>query len=564
MMLTSSRLLRSLLLLSLAAGSAALGVEPAAAGTRLALVIGNGAYRDMGGLPNATNDAQLIATTLRDLDFEVAVSTDLDQNTMKRAIKDFGRRLDEAGQDAVGLFYYAGHGLQVNGANYLIPVEAEIERESDIDIEAVNVDWVLAQMDYAANDLNFLILDACRNNPVVRSFRSGTRGLAQVDAPKGTLIAYATEPGGVAADGVGSNSPYTLALAANMRKPGRAAEEVFRQVRIEVLAATDDQQTPWESSSLTGAFYFNEGTADTELEVASLDPAATPPAAPATPALDQERATAASPRIAEVAFWQSIADADDPALFEAYLRQYPKGEFRELAAWRRDQFGGKAAGEVQILPLAATLYVQERANIREHPAANAELVMTVDPGWALSVTGEVAGSDWYRVALAEDRQAYIWKPLLGAREPGSPAAAPQQADPGPVKIAALAAPAAAPAAAPPAASAGLAGLWRGEYRCQNDRIGFSIDIAAAKTDQLRAVLEFFPTTNSPFVPRGSYTLFGEHSPKDGQVRFRAAAWIDRPVGIQRHDFDGRLEADGRTMSGHILTPGCADFVLSRL
>ncbi|NJO38928.1 MAG: caspase family protein [Rhizobiales bacterium] len=163
MMPKSSRLLRPLLLLSLAAGLAALGAAPAAAAARLALVIGNGDYRDMGVLPNATNDAELIASTLRDLDFEVVVSTNLGQNAMKRAIKDFGLRLDEVGPDAVGLFYYAGHGLQVKGANYLIPVEAEIKRESDIDIEAVNVDWVLAQMEYAANDLNFLILDACRN-----------------------------------------------------------------------------------------------------------------------------------------------------------------------------------------------------------------------------------------------------------------------------------------------------------------------------------------------------------------------------------------------------------------
>ncbi|NJO38929.1 MAG: hypothetical protein HC871_16685 [Rhizobiales bacterium] len=180
---------------------------------------------------------------------------------------------------------------------------------------------------------------------MARSFRSATRGLAQVDAPRGTLIAYATEPGGVAADGVGGNSPYTLALAANMRRPGRAAEEVFRQVRIEVLAATDQQQTPWESSSLTGAFYFNEGDRDATLEVASLDPAASPaaplPVVPAAPALRQERDAAADPRIAEVAFWQSIAHADDPAPFEAYLRKYPEGEFRELAAWRRDQFGGR-------------------------------------------------------------------------------------------------------------------------------------------------------------------------------------------------------------------------------
>ena len=136
-----------------------------------------------------------MATTLKALGFEVIAHIDADQKTMKRAIQVFGERLEKIGNDAVGLFYYAGHGLQVGGMNYLIPTNAHIQRDSDVEIEAVNADWVLRQMEFAHNRINIVILDACRNNPLARSFRSVTRGLAQVDAPRGTLIAYSTAPG---------------------------------------------------------------------------------------------------------------------------------------------------------------------------------------------------------------------------------------------------------------------------------------------------------------------------------------------------------------------------------
>jgi formylglycine-generating enzyme required for sulfatase activity len=227
----------------------------AAAETRIALVIGNSDYAS-GPLPNPANDAKMMSETLSNLGFEVIARRNADQNTMKRAIQEFGSRLEKAGPAAVGLFYYAGHGVQLNGRNYLIPTTAQIDREGDVEIEAVSADWVIEQMRYARNRLNIVILDACRNNPFTRSMRSVDHGLATMDAPAGILIAYSTAPGAVAADGSGRNSPYTEALSLAMRDLHEPVEQVFKRVRVGVMSATSGKQVPWESSSLTGDFYF--------------------------------------------------------------------------------------------------------------------------------------------------------------------------------------------------------------------------------------------------------------------------------------------------------------------
>ena len=226
-----------------------------AAEPRIALVIGNSEYTS-GPLPNPANDAKLIGEALSKLGFEVIARRNAEQNVMKRAIQEFGSRLEKAGPSAVGLFYYAGHGVQLNGRNYLIPTTARIEREGDVEIEAVSADWVIEQMRYARNRLNIVILDACRNNPFTRSMRSVDHGLATMDAPAGILIAYSTAPGAVAADGKGRNSPYTEALTIAMRDVREPVEQVFKHVRVGVMSATAGRQVPWESSSLTGDFYF--------------------------------------------------------------------------------------------------------------------------------------------------------------------------------------------------------------------------------------------------------------------------------------------------------------------
>lgn len=260
----------------------ALAIPAAQAEPRLALIIGNAKYgQEMGRLPNPANDAELMAKTLTGLGFQVTKLIDADQKQMKRAIVDFGSALQNAGGDAVGLFFYAGHGVQIGGENYLIPLDSRIEKEADVEVEAVSANGVLKQMEFAGNAVNIVILDACRNNPMSRSMRSATRGLARMDAPMGSFVAYSTAPGEVAADGDGKNSPYTKALAKAMQAPGVAIEEMFRNARVDVLKSTNKQQIPWESSSLTGAFFFKEGPA----AAAIAAPAAVPePAAPAAPA----------------------------------------------------------------------------------------------------------------------------------------------------------------------------------------------------------------------------------------------------------------------------------------
>ena len=220
----------------------------------MALVIGNGAYGpEIGRLANPANDAADIAAALRAAGFEVMLKLDVDRDEMLRAAIDFGSSLRDGG---VGLFYYAGHAVQVDGNNYLIPLGAEIDREDYVPLEAVDVNQILGRMGGADNRLNIVVLDACRNNPFRGISRGVARGLAQTLAPSGTYIAYSAAPGQVALDGDGRNSPYTAGLLDMMTRPGLPLEEVFKGVRVKVLASTQEKQTPWTSSSITGDFYF--------------------------------------------------------------------------------------------------------------------------------------------------------------------------------------------------------------------------------------------------------------------------------------------------------------------
>jgi uncharacterized caspase-like protein len=242
----AAALLRLLLLLpSLAFASEALSEK------RIALVIGNSAYAGA-PLANPINDAKAIANKLQELGFEVVMKSNASQRDMTRALSDFGERITPG---SIALFYYAGHGIQARGKNFLIPVDADIRNENAISSEAVDVDRVLEQVGGAG--LSMVVLDACRNNPFERRFRSAAgRGLAQIEAPAGSLIAYATAPGKVALDGDRGHGPYTEALLRAMDTPGLRVEDVFKQVRIQVLKITGNQQIPWEASSLTGEFLF--------------------------------------------------------------------------------------------------------------------------------------------------------------------------------------------------------------------------------------------------------------------------------------------------------------------
>jgi len=223
---------------------------------RLALIFGNSSYTTA-PLRNPVNDANAISKKLKGLGFDVMIHTNGSQNEMKKAIRSFGEKL--AANKGIGLFFYAGHGMQVNGENYLIPVDAKIEKEQDVELEAVNLRRMLGEMDYAGNSMNIIVLDACRNNPFARSFRSsGNNGLASTNAPFGTFIAYATAPGSVAADGTGNNGLYTQEFLKALDKKGLTIENVFKEVRRNVYKISTGKQVPWDNSSIFNDFYFNK------------------------------------------------------------------------------------------------------------------------------------------------------------------------------------------------------------------------------------------------------------------------------------------------------------------
>jgi hypothetical protein len=221
---------------------------------KIALIIGNGDYISS-ILANPENDARAIKVALQSVGFKVIEYENLTQIQMKKAIDDFGEKLK--GND-VGLFFYAGHGIQAKGYNYLIPVDAVLKSEEEVEYDCVQADRVLAKMESSGSKVNIIILDACRNNPFERSWtRSATgRGLAFMNAPTGSLIAYATAPGSTASDGSGNNGMYTSAILESIKIPNITIIEMFQNVRNIVTQKSGKQQTPWESTSLTGNFYF--------------------------------------------------------------------------------------------------------------------------------------------------------------------------------------------------------------------------------------------------------------------------------------------------------------------
>lgn len=304
----------------------ALFATPARAAERVALVVGNSAYEKISPLTNPVNDATLVANTLRRLGFDVLEKTDATQQELKSAIRDFGKRLRTAGSDAVGLFYFAGHGVQSGEHNYLIPLGAPIEEEADLEFEAVPARWVLGRMEAAGNALNLVILDACRNNPYKSRFRTGSRGLGRMEAPTGSLIAYSAGPGSVAVDGEGRNSPYALALVDAIEVSGLKVEEVFKRVRNSVLKETGEIQTPWEESSLRGDFYFRGGASAESVPAPDTQP---------RPSLD-ERAKAA---------YEAAERIDTIAAYLVVVRQFPGHVYALLAQEHVDKLRGAEPAE---------------------------------------------------------------------------------------------------------------------------------------------------------------------------------------------------------------------------
>jgi len=292
---------------------------------RVALVIGNSAYRHVPQLANPINDAGDMTEKLRGMGFEVVSGHDLDMDGVRDTIRDFVSRLDGAD---IALFYYAGHGLQVNGENYLAPVDAKLSSAIDLDFETVPISLVMSAMERSAK-VNLFFFDACRDNPLVDNLarsmgtRSGSvgRGLAKLGTGIGSLIAFATQPGNVALDGKERNSPFTAALLRHLGTPGQDITRDLVKVRRDVLAATDGRQVPWDNSSLTSEVVLVSAPVEKPDEVIGKAAAS-----------DVDTAGAAeADNSVELAYWDTIKSAEDKEYFTLYLQQYPKGAFASLA-----------------------------------------------------------------------------------------------------------------------------------------------------------------------------------------------------------------------------------------
>lgn len=281
--------------------------DTATAQKRVALVVGNSAYHHTARLDNPKNDATDMAAALQQLGFEVVAGFDLDKAAFDRKVRDFAEVIERA---QLALFFYAGHGLQVAGQNYLVPVDAKLAKATALDFETVRLDLVQRTMEREVNT-NIIMLDACRDNPLARNLarsfgtRSGAigQGLASMESGEGTLISFSTQPGNVALDGIGRNSPFAAAMLKHIIKPGDDLPTILINVRNDVMAATERRQIPWEHSALTAKVYF------------------TPPK-PAGPTPEQQF---------ELVFWASVKDSTNPAVLATYLERYPNGEFALIA-----------------------------------------------------------------------------------------------------------------------------------------------------------------------------------------------------------------------------------------
>ncbi len=307
----------------------------APSGIRVALVIGNGRYLAVGALPNPPNDARAMSETLRSQGFEVVELQNASRSQMLEAIRQVEGKLRN--QQGVGLLYYAGHGLQVSEHNYLVPVDARIARAADVPKETVDVQAALTAFRNAGNRMNIIVLDACRDNPFGKG--ADHKGLAPLDAPAGTFLAYATAPGNVAEDGSAAdgNGLYTKYLLQEMQQPQARIEDVFKRVRLQVRRASQGRQVPWESTSLEDDFSFATGQRA---------------AAPSLSAISNEFD-------AEKADWDRIKDSVRPDDFYAFLQRHPNGRLSEAAYFRLNQLARSPVlpqQALRVLPPGADRY----------------------------------------------------------------------------------------------------------------------------------------------------------------------------------------------------------------
>ncbi len=359
---------------------------------RLALVIGNANYRNA-PLTNPVNDARLMEEVLKQAGFQVIKAENASLRETRRLVRDFGDRLKQRG--GVGLFYFAGHGVQVKGENYLVSIDSDIRNEDEVAEDALNAQLVLEKMQSAGNRMNLVILDACRNNPFAVRSRASTMGLATMSAPSGSMVAYSTSPGSVASDGNGQNGLYTQHLAKVISNPGLPVEEVFKQVRTLVRRDSNNQQTPWENTALEGQFYFQP------TQVAASGAA---------------RVESADATRLELSLWETVKNSGSVDELRSYLARYPQGVFAQVAQSRL------ASLQAFVKPVAPTSAVA-LANPpgKPHPAIEAKPPL---PAAALNSTthntlldskgkpfpdGEyVAGTTKFTGRFASDPKSRTW------------------------------------------------------------------------------------------------------------------------------------------------------------
>ncbi len=367
---------QNLLRVGLAAAAILVGAIPAFAEKRVALVIGNGAYKNTVELPNAPADAQAVTGSLRRLGFHVVEGINLSHSGMTDKLREFSRALVGA---EVGMFFYAGHGLQVAGENHLVAVDAALKREGDLEFETMKVDQVLRQMQRETK-VKVVILDACRDNPLAQELsrsmaQSGpasrsrstsiAAGMSAIDATSanGTLIAFATAPGSVALDGSGKNSPFTEALLQHMETPDIDIDVMMKRVRGQVTRSTGERQQPWTNSSLTADFYLKPGK-DAQ---AAQSPAGTPVVTAALPQIGggQPPANSFDPRQMELTLWQEAQKSKSVKDYQAYLDAYPNGTFAGVARNRVAAVGGKDGGSAATVDLTRDVRAAEATEATE-------------------------------------------------------------------------------------------------------------------------------------------------------------------------------------------------------
>jgi caspase domain-containing protein/putative peptidoglycan binding protein len=351
-------LIAALSLATLSFGGLLAGADSAFADKRVAFVVGNGAYRNVPALPNPSVDAKSMAKLLRNVGFDVVEGSNLPRDKMTEKLLDFGKKAQGAD---VALFFYAGHGIAVNGTNYLLPVDADLKSEMDVKLgAAINVDLTLEQTMGDAK-VKLVFLDACRDNPFAAKIRSAraTRsvnvqtGLAEMKSGEGTLIAFATGPGQTALDGeAGTNSPFTRALLANIAQPGVEIQQAMTKVRAQVNEETGKNQLPWGHTNLIGSVYLSSAPVPAAAEAQNM---AVPTAGPTSEV--------------EIEFWRSIKDSNKVEELNAYLTSYPNGQFKSLALARIAALQDGPSTTTRNLTTGAELdpatYTEEASEITE-------------------------------------------------------------------------------------------------------------------------------------------------------------------------------------------------------